>query len=132
MKEQSLKHNTANRRRRLLLFAAVAVFVAVTAITVISRQKGRTTQAANLEATKAAASTAFFMPRVERMRCALGGMDSASERRPADGRSASTTRRPNDASNFAAAQPAGPAPITTTSQWRARDLRKTESSLTPY
>lgn len=57
MKEKSSKHSTANRRRRLLLFAAVAVVVAVTAITVISRQKGRTTQAANRDATKAAAST---------------------------------------------------------------------------
>lgn len=57
MKEKSSKHNTANRRRRLLLFAAVALVVAVTAITVISRQKGRTTQAANREATKATAST---------------------------------------------------------------------------
>jgi len=57
MKEKSSKHNTAKRRRRLLLFAAVAVVVAVTAITVISRQKGRATQAANREATKAAAST---------------------------------------------------------------------------
>ena len=57
MKEQSSKHITANRRRRLLLFAAVAVVVAVTAITVISRQMGRATQAANREATKAAAST---------------------------------------------------------------------------
>ncbi len=57
MKEKSSKHNAATRRRRLLLFAAVAVVVAVTAITVISRQKGRTTQAANREATKAAAST---------------------------------------------------------------------------
>ena len=57
MKEKSSKHNTANRRRHMLLFAAVAVVVAVTAITVISRQKGRTAQAANREATKAAAST---------------------------------------------------------------------------
>ena len=57
MKEKSSKHNAANRRRRLLLFAAVAVVVAVTAITVISRQKGRTTQAANRETAKAAAST---------------------------------------------------------------------------
>src|SRR5687767_7369740 len=57
MKEKSSKHNAANRRRRLLLFAAVAVIVAVTAITVISRQRGRTAQAANREKTKAAAST---------------------------------------------------------------------------
>lgn len=57
MKEKSSKHSTANHRRRLLLFAAVAIVVAATALTVISRQKGRTTQAANREATKAAAST---------------------------------------------------------------------------
>ncbi|MGZ5484039.1 MAG: post-PEP-CTERM-1 domain-containing protein [Pyrinomonadaceae bacterium] len=57
MKEKSSKHSTARRRRRLLLFAAVAVVVAVTAITVISRQKGRITQAANREAAKAAATT---------------------------------------------------------------------------
>jgi hypothetical protein len=57
MKVESSMHNTANRRRRLLLFAAVAIVVAVTAITVISRQKGRTTQAANLKPAKAAAST---------------------------------------------------------------------------
>lgn len=58
MKEKSSKHSTANRRRRLLLFAAVAIVVAATAITVISRQKGRTTQAANREPGKAAATTA--------------------------------------------------------------------------
>ena len=57
MNEKSSKHNTASRRRRLLLFAAVAVIVAVTAITVISRQKERTTQAANREPAKTAAST---------------------------------------------------------------------------
>lgn len=57
MQEKSSKHNTVNRRRRLLLVVAVAVVVAVTAITVISRQKGRTTQAANLKSPKAAAST---------------------------------------------------------------------------
>ena len=56
MKEKSSKHSTANRRRRLLLFAAVALVVAATAITVISRQKGRTAQAANREAEKAAAT----------------------------------------------------------------------------
>jgi hypothetical protein len=64
MKEKSSKHNAANRRRRLLLFAAVAVVVAATAITVISRQKGRTTQAANREPAKAAAtSTRTFVTR---------------------------------------------------------------------
>lgn len=57
MRKKSFKHNAANRRRRLLFFAAVAVVVAATAITVISRQKGRTTQAANREDAKAAAST---------------------------------------------------------------------------
>ena len=57
MKEKSLKHNTARGRRRLLLFAAVAVMVAATAITVISRQKGRTIQAANPEAAKTVANT---------------------------------------------------------------------------
>jgi len=57
MKEKSSKHHAANRRRRLLLIAAVAVVVAATAITVISRQKGRTTQAANREGAKPAAST---------------------------------------------------------------------------
>lgn len=56
MKEKSSKHNTANRRRRLLLLAAVAVVVAATAITVISRQRGRSAQAANPVAAKAAAS----------------------------------------------------------------------------
>lgn len=66
MKEKPSKHSTANHRRRLLLFAAVAIVVAATALTVISRQKGRTTQAANREATKAAASTtrAFVTRRV--------------------------------------------------------------------
>ena len=54
--KKSSKHNAANRRRRLLVFAAVAILVAVTAITVISRQKVRTTQAANREAEKAAAT----------------------------------------------------------------------------
>jgi type II secretory pathway pseudopilin PulG len=64
MKEKPSKHNAANRRRRLLLFAAVAIIVAATAITVISRQKGRTTQAANREAVKAAAtSTRTFVTR---------------------------------------------------------------------
>lgn len=58
MKEKSSKHNAANRRRRLLLFAAVAIVVAATAITVISRQKGRTAQAAKLESEKAAATNA--------------------------------------------------------------------------
>jgi len=58
MKEKSSKHSTANRRRRLLLFAAVALVVAATAITVISRQKGRTAQAANREAYKTAAAPA--------------------------------------------------------------------------
>jgi len=57
MREKSSKHNTANRRRRLLVFVAVAVVVALTAITVISRQKGKTAQAANREAAKTAAST---------------------------------------------------------------------------
>lgn len=57
MKEKSSKHSAANRRRRLLFVAAVAVIVAVTAITVISRQKERTTQAANREPAKTAAST---------------------------------------------------------------------------
>lgn len=64
MKEKSPKLSTTNRRRRLLLFAAVAVVVAATAITVISRQKGRTTQAANREPAKAAAtSTRTFVTR---------------------------------------------------------------------
>ena len=57
MRKKSSKHNAANRRRRLLFFAAVAVVVAATAITVISRQKGRTTQAANGESAKPAATT---------------------------------------------------------------------------
>ena len=58
MKEKSSKHNAANRRRRLLLFAAIAVVIAATAITVISRQKGRTVQAAKPEAEKPAATNA--------------------------------------------------------------------------
>ena len=57
MRKKSSKHTTANRRRRLLIFAAVAVVVAATAITVISRQRVKTTQAANREAAKASAST---------------------------------------------------------------------------
>lgn len=57
MRKKSSKNNAANRRRRLLLFVAVAFIVAATAITVISRQKVRTTQAANREAAKASAST---------------------------------------------------------------------------
>ena len=52
------------RRRRLLFVAAVAVVVVATAITVISRQKGRTTQAANPETQKAAATgTRTFVTR---------------------------------------------------------------------
>jgi hypothetical protein len=57
MRKKSLKQNAAKGRRRLLLFAAVGVIVAATAITVISRQKGRTTQAANREAAKTVATT---------------------------------------------------------------------------
>lgn len=57
MRKKSSKHNTANRRRRLLFFVAVAVVVAATAITVISRQKLKTTQAPNREAVKTSAST---------------------------------------------------------------------------
>lgn len=63
MKEKSSKHNAAKRRRRLLLVAAVAVVLGATAITVISRQKGRTTQAANPEPVKAAAATRNFVTR---------------------------------------------------------------------
>lgn len=58
MKKRSSKHNVANRRRRLLLVAAVAVTLVATAITVISRQKGRTTHAANREANKVATPAA--------------------------------------------------------------------------
>ena len=60
MKEKSSKHSTANRRRRLLFVAAVAIVVVATAITVISRQKGRTitTQPAMHKAEKAAAAPA--------------------------------------------------------------------------
>lgn len=58
MRKKSSKHNAANHRRRLLLFAAVAVVVAATAITVISRQKGRATQAANRDAAKPSATNA--------------------------------------------------------------------------
>jgi hypothetical protein len=66
MRKKTSKQSTANRRRRLLFVAAVAVVVAATAITVISRQKGRTIQAANREAQKAAASgtRTFVMRRV--------------------------------------------------------------------
>ena len=58
MRQKSSKHTTANRRPRLLLVAAVAVVVVATAITVISRQKGRstTTQPAIREAEKPAAA----------------------------------------------------------------------------
>ena len=58
MTEKSAKHPTANRRRRLLLFAAVAVVVAATAITVISRQKGRASAPAHRDVEKAAAAPA--------------------------------------------------------------------------
>lgn len=58
MRKKSSKHNVANRRRRLLFVAAVAVILVATAITVISRQKGRTAQAANSEAKKAATTAA--------------------------------------------------------------------------
>lgn len=58
MRQKSSKHSTAMRRRRLLFVAAVAVVVVATAITVISRQKGRTPQAANPETQKAAATSA--------------------------------------------------------------------------
>ncbi len=58
MKKRSSKHNVANRRRRLLFVAAVAVILVATAITVISRQKGRATHAANREANKASATGA--------------------------------------------------------------------------
>ena len=56
MKEKSSKHTTANRSRRLMFVAAVAVVLAATAITVISRQKGRntTTEPAIREAGKTA------------------------------------------------------------------------------
>ena len=57
MRKKSSKHNAANRRRRLLFFVAVTVVVAATAITVISRQKVKTTQAPNREAGKTSAST---------------------------------------------------------------------------
>ena len=57
MRKKSLKQDAAKGRRRLLLFAAVGVVVAATAITVISRQKGRATQAANREAGKTVATT---------------------------------------------------------------------------
>jgi hypothetical protein len=66
MKEKSSKHSTANRRRRLLFVAAVAVIVVATAITVISRQKGRitTTQPAIRETAKASATgTRTFITR---------------------------------------------------------------------
>lgn len=60
MKEKSSKQTTANRRRRLLFVAAVAVFVVATAVTVISRQKGRTftSQPSIREAEKTAAAPA--------------------------------------------------------------------------
>jgi len=58
MKEKSSKYSTANRRRRLLFVTAVAVVVVATAITVISRQKGRTTQAVVPEPAKAGAAPA--------------------------------------------------------------------------
>jgi hypothetical protein len=63
MKEQPSKHTTTNRRRRLLFVAAVAVILVATAVTVISRQKGRTTQAANREAKTAATAAPTFVTR---------------------------------------------------------------------
>ena len=58
MKQKSPKPNAANRRRRLLFVAAVAVVVVATAVTVISRQKGRNTKAATPVENKAAAAPA--------------------------------------------------------------------------
>src|SRR5688572_9919652 len=58
MKKRSSKHNVANRRRRLLFVAGVAVILVATAITVISRQKGKATQAASREAKQASATAA--------------------------------------------------------------------------
>ena len=60
MKENSSKHSTANRHRRLLFVAAVTGVVVAAAITVISRQKGRTAanRPATHEAEKAAAAPA--------------------------------------------------------------------------
>lgn len=55
MKKRPSKHNVANRRRRLLFVVAVAVILVAAAITVISRQKGRATHAANRETNKVAA-----------------------------------------------------------------------------
>src|SRR5688572_25642958 len=63
MKEQPSKHTTTNRRRRLLFVAAVAVILVATAVTVISRQKVRTTQAANREAKTAATAAPTFVTR---------------------------------------------------------------------
>lgn len=66
MRKKSSKHKVTNRRRRLLFVAAVAVVVVAAAITVISRQQGRTTQAANREAKNAneTAVPAFVTRRV--------------------------------------------------------------------
>ncbi|HEX5702973.1 MAG TPA: hypothetical protein VFX97_07220 [Pyrinomonadaceae bacterium] len=63
MKKRSSKHNVANRRRRLLFVVVVAVILVATAITVISRQKGRATQAASRDPNKVAAP-AFVTRRV--------------------------------------------------------------------
>ena len=58
MKEKSPKQSAANRRRRLLFVAAVAVVVVATAVTVISRQKARATQAVTPVENKATAAPA--------------------------------------------------------------------------
>jgi hypothetical protein len=64
MRTEAPKHNAANRRRRLLFVSAVAVVVVATAITVISRQKGRTAQTAKPVESKAdAAATRNFITR---------------------------------------------------------------------
>lgn len=70
MRTKSPKYKTANRRRRLLFVSAVAFIVVATAITVISRQKGRRAEAANRETAKtSAATTPTFVTR------RVGGQD---------------------------------------------------------
>ena len=55
MKKRTSKQNTADRRRSLVIIAAVAVVVVATAVTVISRQKARATETVNRVEAKAAA-----------------------------------------------------------------------------